>query len=328
MRSRRASSTPTPARTSVSITGVGGVVARRPRTPSGASRAGIRGPAACRRRTCRPEWGPAASGCPDSSRSSSAPCATTNPCSAPPRGCRSPRPRPAGARTPARRAGARALGDDLADLPGTGRIEAVRRLVQHDEPARHEQRRGEPQPLLHAERVGAVPPVRRVRQADPSSAAVDRLGIPAAAAAARRRRTAAGFPAGTGTGGNPGPRPARRRRGSTRRDGARHRRPSSSTRPRSAGRARAASGWSSSCRSRSVPASRRRRPPGRPGRRRRRRPCRGRPCAVPAPATAVPAAALLPGLRRRRARGVVTASPARRRAPAAAPRRPRSGRRR
>ena len=54
-----------------------------------------------------------------------------------------------------------------ADLAHALRVEAVRRLVQDEEPARLEQRRGEAEALLHAERVRLRLLARGGRQAHP-----------------------------------------------------------------------------------------------------------------------------------------------------------------
>ena len=66
------------------------------------------------------------------------------------------------------------LGDDPPHVAGAGRVEAVGRLVEHHEPARHEQRGGEPEALLHAQRVAAIPAPGGVRQADPLQRRVHR----------------------------------------------------------------------------------------------------------------------------------------------------------
>ena len=45
--------------------------------------------------------------------------------------------------------------DELADLDDPGRVEAVRRLVEHDEPRPAEQRERDAEALLHAQRERA-----------------------------------------------------------------------------------------------------------------------------------------------------------------------------
>src|SRR5262245_21090496 len=59
------------------------------------------------------------------------------------------------------------LADERAHLPGALRVQAVGRLVQDDQFPWPEQARGDGQPLLHAERVGALALLRRGQQAYP-----------------------------------------------------------------------------------------------------------------------------------------------------------------
>jgi hypothetical protein len=78
-----------------------------------------------------------------------------------------------------------ALGGQAADerthLARALRVQPVRRLVQHEQFARGEQRRGEREALAHAERVGAVPLPGRREQPDPlqrrGDASLGRTGI-------------------------------------------------------------------------------------------------------------------------------------------------------
>jgi hypothetical protein len=68
------------------------------------------------------------------------------------------------------------LPDQVAYLTGALRVEAVRRLVQNEQIARAQQRRGNAEALPHAERVVAVPLARGRGKPD----AVERVDDPAA----------------------------------------------------------------------------------------------------------------------------------------------------
>src|SRR5215212_210207 len=65
------------------------------------------------------------------------------------------------------------LADECAHLAGALRIEAVRRLVEHEQVTRAQQGRGQPEPLAHAEGVVAVALARRRRQPHPVERLVD-----------------------------------------------------------------------------------------------------------------------------------------------------------
>jgi hypothetical protein len=75
--------------------------------------------------------------------------------------------------------------DELADLDDAGRVEAVGRLVEHDEPRAAEQRQREAEALLHAEREGSASRVRPSGEADEREQLVDLA--PGVAQPARRR---------------------------------------------------------------------------------------------------------------------------------------------
>ena len=85
-----------------------------------------------------------------------------------------------------------ALGGELADevphLAGALRVEAVGRLVEHQQVARHEQRVGDREPLAHAERVRAVALGRRGQQPDAVERGVDPRAAPYGRRCAGRRR--------------------------------------------------------------------------------------------------------------------------------------------
>ena len=68
-------------------------------------------------------------------------------------------------------------GDQVPDLAGALRVEAVGRLVEHQQVAGPEQGRGDREPLAHAERVGAVALGRRGRRPTRSSAASIRAPV-------------------------------------------------------------------------------------------------------------------------------------------------------
>ena len=102
-------------------------------------------------------------------------------------------------------------GDQVPDLAGALRVEAVGRLVEDEQVARREQRGGDGEPLPHAQRVGAVALRRGRQQADPVERGVDPRR---ARCAGRAGRSAASSRAGStgrrGRGGTPAPRPGRR----------------------------------------------------------------------------------------------------------------------
>lgn len=75
--------------------------------------------------------------------------------------------------------------DQLADFLDAGRIEAVRRLVQNEQPRMPEQGGGDAEPLLHAERVALHGAVRILFQ--PHDA--ERLRDPPCGASSSRRTT-------------------------------------------------------------------------------------------------------------------------------------------
>src|SRR6478609_1390157 len=77
------------------------------------------------------------------------------------------------------RAAVRELAHQVPHLAGALRVEAVGRLVQHQQVARLQQRGGEAEPLLHAERVLPVRLGRRRAETDPVQGGV---GAPAAGA--------------------------------------------------------------------------------------------------------------------------------------------------
>ena len=157
--------------------------------------------------------------------------------------------------------------DQRAHLAHALRVEPVGGLVEDQQLGVAEQRGGDAEALLHAERVGAVAvvaarrPGRRVRAARGSRSSRGR----------RRRRTSAGSRRPRATGRRPGSRSARRRAAGTRRDRSSG---EPSTLPAAGasgerGRAASPSWWS--CRRRSGRRTRRRRPSegrGRAGRRR------------------------------------------------------------
>ena len=67
------------------------------------------------------------------------------------------------------------------------RVEAVERLVEHQDLGVAEQRRRQPEPLAHAQRVRADAPARRVLEPDQVQHLVDAAaGSPASAASERR----------------------------------------------------------------------------------------------------------------------------------------------
>src|SRR5580765_615840 len=63
--------------------------------------------------------------------------------------------------------------DERPDLAGPLRVQAVRRLVEHEQVARHEQGCSDGEPLPHAEGVGPVLLPRRRKEADPLQGGVD-----------------------------------------------------------------------------------------------------------------------------------------------------------
>jgi hypothetical protein len=65
-----------------------------------------------------------------------------------------------------RRATRRQPGQDPVHVPGAGRVEAVRRLVEHQQPGPGQQRGGKPETLPHPEREAAHAVVRDVGEPD------------------------------------------------------------------------------------------------------------------------------------------------------------------
>ena len=65
------------------------------------------------------------------------------------------------------------VADQVPDLAGALRVEAVGRLVEDQQVTRHQQGVGDGEPLPHAERVGAVALGRGGQQADPVQRRVD-----------------------------------------------------------------------------------------------------------------------------------------------------------
>ena len=136
----------------------------------------------------------------------------------------------------------------LADAPG---IEAVRRLVEHQELGGAQQGGGDPQPLPHPERVRAHRTGVHARQPDLVQCPLDALGPVAAPPTrargveqpqVRRARTASAT--------RPDPRPARRPAAAPRRRASASPRPAARPSPTWDARARAASARAWSCRSR------------------------------------------------------------------------------
>ena len=205
--------------------------------------------------------------------------------------CTSAPPRPAGGWTAApSRPSAASVADQVPHLAGALRVQAVGRLVQHQQVARHQQGGGDGQPLPHAERVGPVALARPRPAARPGPAR--RRSGPARCAgrrSGRPRPAGAGWPGRTGTGGTPGPRPARRPGAARRAAPLRHRlRRAARAARRSAGSARAASGSWWSCPSRWARGSRRPRRAGPPGRRASTATWRPEPLGQPAVVDARP----------------------------------------
>ena len=156
----------------------------------------------------------------------------------------------------------------LADVADALRVEAVGRLVEHEQRWSSHQGGGEPEPLLHAERVGLrrtlvardrARPARAPRRCGPG----ERRGV---RADRPRRRRGRGWRDRTGAGRRPVPRPARRPGGAPTptTSASAHRRARPRRRWPSPARAASARSWS--CRSRWRRGSRRRRPRGRRGR--------------------------------------------------------------
>ena len=75
-------------------------------------------------------------------------------------------------------------GQDAVDVTGAGRVEAVGRLVEDQQPRARQQRGGQPEALAHPEREAADAVVGDVGQAD----LVERAGDPVAAVAAQPRQ--------------------------------------------------------------------------------------------------------------------------------------------
>ena len=103
------------------------------------------------------------------------------------------------------------VADQVPHLAGALRVEAVGRLVEHQQVARHQQGVGDGQPLPHAERVRPVALLRRGQQPDPVQRGVDPGPRTCAGRWPGRPRPAGpGWPARRGRGGRPAPRPGRR----------------------------------------------------------------------------------------------------------------------
>ena len=81
------------------------------------------------------------------------------------------------------------LPERLAHRDDPGRVEAVRRLVEEEEPRVAEERGGDPEPLLHPERVGLDLVAGPIAQPDELEQLLDPrlLGVRAPAAARERR---------------------------------------------------------------------------------------------------------------------------------------------
>ena len=65
------------------------------------------------------------------------------------------------------------LGEQVADLPDALGVEAVRRLVEDQQARSPDQRRGQAEPLPHAERVGPDRAAVDAAQTDPVEGVVD-----------------------------------------------------------------------------------------------------------------------------------------------------------
>ena len=182
-----------------------------------------------------------------------------------------------------RGAGRVQLEQQVADLADALRVEAVGRLVEHQQPWLSQQRGGQPEPLPHAQGVRPHRPAVDAAEPDPVERVVDPAGPawpggrrgPMASNSARLARPdrwayAAGPSTSAPTCGSTSP--AR----------ARHRSPEHLDRARTwPAPARAASARWWSCPTRWRRGSRRRRPRGRRGRRRRRRAIRPEPLGQP-----------------------------------------------
>ena len=118
------------------------------------------------------------------------------------------------------------LGDDPPDVAGAGRVQAVGRLVEHDQPARQQQRRGEAEPLLHA-RASSRGNRRSAASASPtrSSAASTAAGIARVASSGSVAATRRRFSRPDRNGWNPGPSTSAPTCGSARRRAVGHRSP-------------------------------------------------------------------------------------------------------
>ena len=149
------------------------------------------------------------------------------------RGCRSAPPRRAGGWRASRSCPSAASAViSAAHLAGALRVQPVGRLVQDQQLPRREQGGGEGQPLAHAQRVRPVPLAGRGEQPDPLQRRVDpRPGGGRVGGAVGRVQPGAGWPARTGTGGTPAPRPGRRPGAAPRRPRPASARPSSSCAP-------------------------------------------------------------------------------------------------
>ena len=132
-----------------------------------------------------------------------------------------------------RRPGAVQLEQQLADLGDALRVQAVGRLVEHQQLGTAQQRAGQPEPLPHAERVGLDRPPADPGEADLLEHLVDPLPRGCAATPPRpgRRRAARGSPGRRGARSAAGPSISAPTRGSTRRPARGIRSPSSSISP-------------------------------------------------------------------------------------------------
>ena len=112
------------------------------------------------------------------------------------------------------------LEQQLADLADALRVQAVGRLVEDQQLRTAQQRAGQPEPLAHAERVGLHRPAADAGRGRPAPAPrrpAGRRGAPRPAAGPLASSSGRLLPAGQVPVVPPGPRPARRPGGSTRR---------------------------------------------------------------------------------------------------------------
>ena len=80
---------------------------------------------------------------------------------------------------------AASLGQDPVHVPGAGRVQAVRRFVEHQQPRPGQQRGGKPETLPHPEREAAHAVVRDVGEPDLLQRVVDAVGAVAPQAGQR-----------------------------------------------------------------------------------------------------------------------------------------------